>query len=248
MGKGLIKKLKEKREKTAGSIEEQPEVKSTFEKVTRQTTIGGYNGEDHSNDQQKETPVNTVDNTIKPPYGVLEVTPQQNDAIEFATNLFATRVTLGEYSATDRAIEIVKSFAPTAVLRATVSAVDRHNKDQSVTTPTIFNYFQDHFSASVIPGLRVSNAKYNVMKLTDDCDHVLMNHAYVEFSSDGALPIIARMTFTFSKNPNSTSVEDLYLIQVLDSSPLFESVPDSLVKQGDVFNHWDVAEPKKTLY
>ena len=85
------------------------------------------------------------------------------------------------------------------------------------------------------------------MKLVAGNDDILMNHAYVEFSSDGALPIIARMTFTFSKNHNSTSVEDLYLIQVLDSSQLHDPVPDPLVKQGDKFTYWDPTEPKVTL-
>ena len=154
-----------------------------------------------------------------------------------ATNEFARRVTEDNgMERKERAVWINKVFAKDARLRPTVGQVIRTKESK----PTeIEAYFRDYFSRSVIPGLSVVNANYDVVKIKSD---LYANYAYVKFDT-GEGTITAVMSFIFKRNKET----DKWEILLLHSQPIHLEVPDSLVKQGDVFPYWDLPKPYGNL-
>ena len=154
-----------------------------------------------------------------------------------ATNEFANRVTTPNTTknAAERAIWIDECFDKEARLRGTVSQVIR----TKTSNPTIKNYFADYFSQSIIPTLTIKNADYNINRLGPN---MYENLAYVQFSSiDGE--VTAEMSFIFKKDETSNK----WLIILLDSNPIYQKVPDELIKGGDIFKLWDLANDTDEL-
>lgn len=149
-------------------------------------------------------------------------------AIEAATVEFATRVTIdNNMDRNERAVWIDSIFAKDAYLRPTVGQVRRTKKSEPTT---IKSYFRDYFSQSVIPSLSISNTNFHVVKLTDT---MYSNYAYVEFKTDKD-KFTAVMSFIFEQNDQDKK----WYIKLLHSSPIYLSVPNELIYQGDVFPYW----------
>ena len=157
--------------------------------------------------------------------------------IKKATNEFARRVTENNgMGAEERARWIDSIFAEEARLRPTVGQVIRTKK----SAPTnIESYFRDYFSRSIIPDLQVANANYEIIKIQND---LYQNLAYVKFDT-GKQYITAVMSFIWKKNKLTNSWEILFL----QSQPIHLEVPESLVKQGDVFPYWELQKPYGNL-
>merc|ERR1711871_115895 len=158
-----------------------------------------------------------------------EVNKSLEQQITDATNDFAGRVTApakdlnlpGEQAENiERANYIAEMFGKDAVLRATVSQVQRTHDSK----PDINSYFADYFSASNINGLRVAKAHYNIQGLSDT---LALNIATVKFVNAKNEETTAEMTFIFENLVGEWS------IRLLDSNVIFEDVPDVLKEQGD---------------
>ena len=154
------------------------------------------------------------------------------------TNEFAKRVTEeNDMGRRKRARWINELFAVDGTLRPTVGQVVRTQKSKPTT---IEAYFRDYFSASVIRGLKVVKAEYNIVKIRND---LYANYAYVKFDTRGENYLTAVMSFIFEKDIKTKT----WKIKLLHSQPIHLEVPESLVKQGDVFPYWELQKPYGNL-
>jgi hypothetical protein len=87
----------------------------------------------------------------------------------------------------DEVEKIRKMFSADGVLLGTMSKMIRTEDD--------INEYFEWFTK--LPKLKVKEAKYNIVKVTDD---VYINNAFVQWNMDKQQPVKARMTFIFRKN------------------------------------------------
>ena len=155
-----------------------------------------------------------------------------------ATNEFARRVTENNgMGKEERALWIDAIFSEEATLRPTVGQVIRTKN----STPTnIQAYFRDYFSRSVIPGLKVVNLNYQVIKIQKN---LYANYAYVKFDQEDGDKLTAVMSFIWKKNKNNNQ----WKILLLHSQPIHLEVPTALVNQGDIFPYWKLSKPYGNL-
>lgn len=131
----------------------------------------------------------------------------------------------GKKGSEKRAQLITEIFSKEARLRPTVGQLTR----EIGSRPSIFSYFNEYFSKSNIPELEITNAKHDVVKITDN---IYANYAFVEFGLGENKSVIARMSFLWKKESDGK-----WRILLLDSSPL-PDVPLPLInyKYADKFS------------